>query len=77
MGKEYPKTLHGTSKGEPLTKIVNDEAEEKAARAKGWGDTPKQDHGPTEPDLDADPVLDKPAKAAKSAPKAKKTARKK
>lgn len=56
---EFPKTLHGTVKGEPVTKIVADGAEEAAARKQGWGDTPKQDHGPSGADLDVpEPVLD-------------------
>lgn len=63
--KEFPKTLHGVSKGEAVSKIVNDAEEEAAARKKGWGDVPKQDHGPTldeQTALDVDPVLDKKKK---------------
>ena len=62
--KEFPKMLHGVDReGKPMTKVVANAAEEKAAKAKGWGDDPTQDHGPTEPELAPSPASE--AKAAK------------
>lgn len=58
-GGEYPKDLHGTVNGAPVSKTVHDATEEAAARKAGWSSTPKQDHGPTGVDLDVpEPVLD-------------------
>lgn len=63
--------LHGTDRaGHPMTLVVKDAADEKAAKAKGWSEEPKQDHGPTEPELAPTPKSE--AAAAKKAPAAKK-----
>jgi len=75
--KEFPKMLHGQDReGKPMTLVVKDAAAEKAAKAKGWSEEPKQDHGPTEPEPAATPKSE--AAAAKAeAPKKKPAARKK
>ena len=75
MAKEFPKMLHGVDRsGKPMTKVVADVTAEKAAKAKGWGDEPKQDHGPTEPELESSPKSEAAAAKveAKAAPKPKK-----
>lgn len=55
-GSEYPKMLHGVDRDQkPMTKVVEDAADEKKARAAGWGDAPVQDHGPVESAPEASP----------------------
>lgn len=61
-GSEFPKMLHGTDReGKPMTKVVKNVAEEKAAKAQGWSTEPAQDHGPVEPVLETSPKSEEAA----------------